>query len=269
MKKSELVSKFGRDDDAKIVLSRILDLCERCETQNVLTSSGFLTSGERAAAEDMLRYDGRNNVFFFGGYREAERVCAVFLPEYVEREQLYETPSLAEIEFIEAKTDKFDAESAAFTHRDVLGSLMALGIERRVVGDIYASGGTTVFAVRSSIAEHIASSLDRIGRYSVKASLCPAERMKSSVTFEEGRGSVSSLRLDGVLAEIFGLSRSAAAEAVRGGGVTLNSRETGKPDADIKDGDVIACRGKGKAVFITTDGESRKGKIRIVFKKYR
>lgn len=82
------------------------------------------------------------------------------------------------------------------------------------------------------------------------------------------RDSVSSLRLDSIVSSAFRLSRGRAAEAIKHGIVSVDHAECVKPDASVKEGSSIVLKGKGKAVLEETGGESKKGRIRIVIKKY-
>ena len=86
--------------------------------------------------------------------------------------------------------------------------------------------------------------------------------------FEYVRDSVSSVRLDSVVSSAFRLSRAKAAEAVRRGLVSVDHAECLKPDAAVHEGSSIVLKGKGKAVLEETGGESRKGRIRIVIKRF-
>ena len=82
------------------------------------------------------------------------------------------------------------------------------------------------------------------------------------------KDSLSSVRLDSVVSSAFRISRGKAAEAVRKGLVSVDHAECIKPDAAVHEGASIVLKGKGKAVLEETGGESRKGRIRIVIKRY-
>ena len=82
------------------------------------------------------------------------------------------------------------------------------------------------------------------------------------------RDSVSSVRLDSVVSSAFRLSRGKAAEAIRKGLVSVDHAECLKPDAAVQEGSSLVLKGKGKAVLEETGGESRKGRIRIVIKRF-
>ena len=69
---------------------------------------------------------------------------------------------------------------------------------------------------------------------------------------------VKSLRLDAVAGNLFGLSRTAAAELIRAGAVSLNYVPCLRVDAPISEGDVLSIRGRGKGAVTAIGGQSRK-----------
>jgi len=149
-----------------------------------------------------------------------------------------------------------------------LGSLMGLGIERDVIGDILAEGGQAVMVVKASIAPFLQENLTKIGRYRVDVTLHDTYGMKPKSDFIEDYDTVASMRLDAVAATIFKLSRGSATDAIGGGLVAVNGVAVTKPDLCVKAGDKISLRGKGKAVVDAVEGLSKKGRIRFRFRKY-
>ena len=269
MDKTALVERYAATPEQKILYSHLLDLMLRAENRNVVTVSGFLSEAEAVGAERLLHGAGCRQCLLFGGYPEAERKCAVFLTDYCDAETVVAMPSLAEMIYVEAKVNKFDEDNAAFSHRDVLGSLMGLGLERDVVGDIIAEGGQAVMVVKTSVAAFLKENLTKIGRYRVEVTLHETYALTPKVDFSEGYDTVASLRLDAVTASIFKLSRGDATDAIGSGLVAVNGIAVSKSDLAIKEGDKISLRGKGKAVVDKIDGRSKKGRIRMRFRQYR
>jgi len=268
MDKTALVDRYAATPEQRIQYSHLLDLMLRAENRNVVTVSGFLSEAEAAGAEGLLHAAGCRQFLLYGGYPEAERRCAVFLTDYCDADAVMTMPSLAEMVYVEAKVNKFDEGQAAFSHRDVLGSLMGLGIERDVVGDILAEGGQAVMVVKSSIAPFLQENLTKIGRYRVEVTLHDSYEVQPKRDFIEGYDTVASMRLDAVTASIFKLSRGSAADAIGGGLAAVNGVAVTKPDLAVKAGDKISLRGKGKAVVDAVEGLSKKGRIRFRFRKY-
>ena len=159
-----------RDDD-RLIFARLDDLVESAD-KGMIVYSGFLSQRELRVSCDYLDRRGMSKRYLcFGGYREAERARIFFLPEYIPAGCRYEDiePYLEKkpIEAIEIKGSGY----RKLTHRDILGSLLALGIERDVLGDIAFEdecGYRAVVLCDSVIAEYIISELNRVANDAVK-----------------------------------------------------------------------------------------------------
>ena len=140
-------------------------------------------------------------------------------------------------------------------------ALESLGIGRERIGDIRIRGGEAWIFCLAAV-EPLLLDMDRVGRYTVKAEACllaeapPEEIRRENVSF-----TVQSLRLDAVTGGLFRLSRSAAAEQIRLGAVSLNYTVCDRVDAPIREGDVISLRGKGKGSVTEIGGRSKKDRI--------
>ena len=165
---------------------------------------------------------------------------------------------------------KLPAISRELSHRDYLGSLLGLGIERRLTGDILVRPDGADVLIVPGIGEFLLNELHRIGPVEVKTEmrLRMEELMVPEARIEIIRDSLSSIRLDSVVSSAFRISRGKAAEAIRKGLVSVDHAECIKPDAAVSEGTSIVLKGKGKAVLAETGGESRKGRIRIVIKRF-
>lgn len=236
--------------ESKELLRRIGDLSARAAQRSVITHTAFLTPAEVAAAQAV--HLARAPVFH-GGYAEAERKMAFFLPDWMEESDF--TPE----EFIAAL--RVNTPFAAPTHRDFLGSVLGLGVERDAVGDIVPMENGAYVLLSAELAEFVRSQLARIGRAGAQTCLVPlSEVPRPQYETREISFTVMSTRLDAVTAGLFGVSRTVAAQAITDGKVALNHVECLKPDAEAREGDVIALRGKGKAKITQFGGVSRKGR---------
>ncbi len=269
MNKTEIINKISSDPEQRILLSHIFDICERRNGRNVITSSDFMSEPDAHLAEILINTVKAENYMFFGGYDDAERKCVIFLPDYFTENDVKDEPSLCHIAYIKVAVDKFNEKSASFSHRDVLGSLMGLGIERHLIGDILADGGQAVFAVKSKIVPFITENLTKISRYPVSVAAFDKYEMTPKQDFVTDSDTVASMRLDAVISSVFSVSRSAACDAINGGLVSVNGISVTKPDRLVNEGDKLALRGKGKAVIDSVGGFSKKGRIRLSYRKYR
>lgn len=173
----------------------------------------------------------------------------------------------AELFPIKAVTFTFRKEDSV-THRDVLGSLMALGIERDTVGDIFVADGKAAVFVYEKVAPLISDSITKIGRVGVQVQTgtvagftLPARK------YEELRFSVASMRLDNIVRCVAGTSRTGAVEKyITPQLVTLNGTVCTDVSKQLSEGDVFSVRGKGKFVLQCIGETGRKGNIHITVK---
>ncbi len=264
MTKTELLNKFARDGDRRILLGRLLDKVEQAQSRCVPAHTAFLAPEERAAAEGLLAACGHPRHLFFGGYEGAERTVCALLPDWQEPEDLTggeDCPVAALRAVLPA--------GAAFTHRDVLGSLMGLGLTREKIGDILPGDGVCEVLVLRDVLPILLSQWESIGRWPVRLSPVPLDGLsRAAQEAKLLRDTVAGLRLDAVVAAGFSLSRGKAADLITAGRVALNHAECVKPDRPVAQGDVFSCRGLGKCTLKTVLGRSKKGRIMIEIERY-
>lgn len=153
-------------------------------------------------------------------------------------------------------------------HRHFLAAIMGLGIKREMLGDLIVRDGMCYGAIFSDLYIFLKNNLTVIGKIGVTVSETDENNIPK-MEFEEGIYLVSSLRLDSIVAAITENSRSAATELIKEGAVNLNYCVKREKDISVKDGDVITIRRKGKFIFKEVAGISKKGKQRVVLKKYK
>jgi RNA-binding protein YlmH len=245
------------------LLRRAEDLSARCARRGVLTSTQFLTPAEAYRLEQWAKRGSECAVLLHGGYEGAERRAAFFLPDWMDASDFDPAEHICALE-----------GAAAFGepgHRDWMGAALGLGIGREWLGDILVDGNRAVLFCLPSVKEHLLLNLDKAGRWGVKLKEIPlAEVTPPARSMEERVFSVQSPRLDAVCAGAFRLSRTAAAEAIAAGLLSLNYAPCLKPDAPVRGGDVLSLRGKGKvAVLDAGSRESKKGRLFVKVGIYR
>lgn len=257
-------------NEKEILISKALDKKRQSTDNSMITHTNFLSLDEISAVKTTDReYNEYTDVFYYGGYADSERQIAVFVPKFFGADDINAFLSGNEednpICIVRLKKDKF----TDLSHRDYLGAIMGLGLKREMVGDIKVTNeGADVFCLKSA-AEFICDNLKKSGRGSVTGEILPVSDFNySDDKFELCFTTVASLRLDGVISAFFNLSRSSAAETVNKGIVYVNSSQCLKCDYAIKEGDKIVLRGKGKTVLTEIKGTSKKGKLKIEYKRY-
>lgn len=237
-----------------LVVSKLLDKRNICFNKNIMTNTKFLNGHELSLCLENLKFE--YNYKAFGGYDDAERQIIVFYPDYIEE---IEYP----IEVIQIKYKK------KVSHRDVLGSLMGIGIKREMVGDILIHDDFANIFVLCEISDFIMMNLMKIGSQNIsldKISINDIEQ--TDVDFKIIKDTVSSIRFDSVVSSGFLISRSKAVDFIRASNVYLNNIICTKTDQKINIGDKISIRGKGKIILSDILGKSKKDRIFIEIKKF-
>lgn len=196
-----------------------------------------------------------------GGYSLAERKMACFLPD---KDLFHKNIPIKTIKIL-AVNSKF---SDVLNHRDYLGALMNLGIERAVLGDIVFDEDSTFLFCKETMVEYIIENLSFVKHTNIRCEEVELENQEFSIKYEEAKGSVASLRLDNVLSLAFGGSRGKLSAYIEGKKVFVNSRLIESNSYILKDDDIVSVRGLGKFVFKETVGLTKKGRSYITLKKY-
>ncbi len=255
------------NEEDKLLLAKIRDRARQCSDNSMITSSVFLDMRERSVAASAHLDSGDVRIIFYGGFEDAERTAAVFLPEYVEARDLRslfeyfeQCPEADPVAVIEIEKDRF---SPALGHRDYLGALMGLGIKREMTGDIIVSENGCKMAVLEKIAPFIVENLGKAGRGTLKAKIIPASEAREGARAVGVPDcfTVSSMRLDSIVKNAFRVSRGDACEAIEAGLVFVNDLECTKPDKKIIGGDKVVFRRKGRIIIKDCSSVSKKGRV--------
>jgi len=242
-----------------ILLAGIEDKIRQCQDHYIATNSAFLDMRQRTLVEAQCRQHKGLRYCFCGGYEDAERTVAVFLPDYAE---LAENDPLA---LLRVRQDG----NRVLSHRDYLGSLLGLGIKREIIGDILVREGGADIVIIKDMADFLLYSYEKAGRTALKAEIVSIDQIiVPENRFEEKRDTVASLRLDNLIASAFSMSRGKAAEAIVSGLVFVNGLQSEKADRPVKEGDKLVLRGKGKVLLKSVGGVTRKDRISIIIHKY-
>lgn len=253
-------------NDEDLLKSRLKDLANKSYKQNIYTYSGFLTPAELTCLEELKSDLGHVDYETFGGYELSERQMVGF----GSRESLgYEGVWPISIIKVEPLIDKFADE---LNHRDFLGSIMNLGIERNVFGDILVKDGKRAYIFAAdSIAEFIVDNLTKIKHTNVKCSIVEpgSDNMEDlKPTLVDVNVIVASPRFDAIVGAVTKLSRSEALNLFKAKKITLNGRLCERNSMTLKDGDIFSARGYGKFKYCGAGNETRKGRIYVSLKKY-
>ena len=200
---------------------------------------------------------------FYGGFEDAERRIAAFYRD--------EPPEAEEYPLLALRIS-WNAKFADPGHRDLLGAVMGLGIERETTGDIamgdYRGAPCAYLFCVPEVADYIAANLDGAGRASVKAARAEETPAIRPPEGEAVRVTVQNERLDALLAAACHLSRAEAQRLIAAGLVKLNHVPNLHADARLSEGDLISARGYGRIRVDAFQGESRRGRRVVTLFRY-
>ncbi|WP_204151287.1 photosystem II S4 domain protein [Leptolyngbya sp. CCY15150] len=234
--KDELLARVENRDSA----ARIIDQAEQALRTWEVVMTDFLSPPEWLEVQTMFRPLTEVQVVAWGGYPQAERCRAAIARSDLPLDQ--DQVALAALDI--AGNFLFDAAS----HRDFLGALLGTGIVRGKVGDIVVLGERGAQAiVAPDLVEFLELSLTQVRSVPVKtrrielSDLKVREPRKKEMTTVE-----ASMRLDAIASAGFGMSRSKMVDLISAGDVRVNWRDVTQSSYQIKSGDLVAIRGKGR-----------------------
>ena len=251
------------EKEDKMLLALAEDRLSECQSSCIMTHTSFLDSRQCALVGGHVKKLGAS-FELFGGYDDAERRIAVFLPDYMDSGSLSGEDSPLSVLHIEVPKG-----SKPLTHRDYLGSLLALGIKREVIGDIIAGENCADVIILKEMEDFLLTNYSRAGKAFLTCKVLPVSAIsRLEPKTAEIRDTLASIRLDALCASAFRLSRGKAQEAIAAGLVSVNGMQCLKPDFSPQEGDRFSLRGSGKAVLFEIGGQSRKGRLYVVIKKF-
>ncbi len=194
----------------------------------------------------------------FGGADGCERVMLGFFPDY--REPLESLFPITRI---------LISGVSGMSHRDILGSVLGLGIKREMTGDIFINDDKAVLMCDDAIADFLLYNLKTVGRRKVSVSVYREDGEISLIReFKLERKVVASLRLDAVVSAVCGLSRNDAASLISSEYVSVNFAVLADISKKLSEGDTVSVRHHGRFVLESVGGLTKKGRISIEIKKF-
>ena len=193
---------------------------------------------------------------FLGGSKETERKRAIIAPYYLTIEENDFKLSLLEA--------KYERKFNILTHRDVMGAFLALGIDRKKLGDIIVNEGIIQFVTVKEISSYVETNLTKIKRASIRLQEKSISNMiDKNEEWVENDHTVSSMRLDVILKEVYRTSRKKAAEWIQKKAVKVNYKIVEDVSYRLYEGDLISVQGKGRSKLLHIYGKTKKNKWRI------
>jgi RNA-binding protein YlmH len=238
-------------------VDQALDWKAQVTTQYAYKLTDFLDPREQKIVSDIIGNGNDISVAFWGGSDFVERKRAIIYPSYYE----VETADFMCICFEVNYPTKF----VSIEHRNVLGSLMSLGVKREKFGDVLLKGTTVQFVIDEHIADYVKMNLTKIGKATIKLKEISSEQLlHEEEQWQEVSSTVASLRFDAILSEVYKMSRQKIIPFIKASHAKVNWKVVEQPSYECKAGDILSVRGFGRCKILDISGKTKKDKWRII-----
>lgn len=246
-----------QEKEARQFQNHLKDLANKSYAQNIYLFSDFMGLYEQDLFHQMAGELPEKSYRIWGGKEHADRCMVRFgNPE----EFGYEADFPIACIHVVPLNQKFAEE---LSHRDFLGALMNLGIERSTLGDIIVGEKQAYLFCLESMAEFICQHLTQVKHTAVK---CSMTEELAEVPTEEPKAEllqVASSRADAVIAKVYRISREESLELFRAGKIFVDGKLCENNARSLKENETVNARGYGKFIYRGEKGETRKGKTNV------
>ena len=242
-------------------LKRIWELANLSYQRDIVTFSDFLNLNEQNMVSSLKQQFPQVVMETFGGYDNAERQMVAFHPDALAFTWEYPIDCLK----IEPKAIKF---SESLTHRDYLGALLNLGIERSVIGDIVVQEKAAWFFCQNKMTDFFLDNLCRVRHTNILITKVDDPDKLPCPKLEAINGTCASVRLDSLISLAFKASRSSMVSYIEGEQVFVNGKLITSNGYEPKEGDIISVRGKGRFIFDGMSHQTKKGRCGVRILRY-
>lgn len=266
MNKQELLADYKNQDD-KLLLAKVLDKIEFCKNRNKIEATDFLNLAQQDLINKFLKKTKFENYYFFGGVGEAERKVLILYPEKLTEEMARKNHSKI-MSIIKIKVP-IELENE-YDHRNYLGAIMKIGIDREKIGDISVKRNGAEIIIKNEVQNFLMQNLGTLTRFSSSEIISESIDNLTKIETQKIELSeiVASLRLDNIVSALARTSRNKAVEMLEQERVFLNFKCETKASKQVNVGDIITIRGKGRFEFKEISGNTKKGRYIIKIEKY-
>lgn len=272
--------------EEELLAKRLVELSHQSFHRGIITYTDFLNLNEQSILHALPKDSLYTEYVLFGGYDSAERQMAAFLPDDAlslrgrytcaagspeeepggskgaDRDFFIDRMAVMRISPLHEKY------ADTLTHRDYLGAIMNLGLERGKMGDILIDGSDALVFIEAKLKGFLKEELARIRHTSVLVSEEDWDDFRYTQNVQEIRGTVSSVRLDALLSLAFSSSRSKLSGLIAAGKVFVNGRLITSNGYHIKEQDIISVRGLGKFQYMEQLSVTKKNRACVLIHRY-
>lgn len=266
MNKQDLLKDYKKQED-KMCLAQVLDKIEISKAKGRIDSTDFLDMYQVSLVESFLKKNKIEQYKLFGGYEDSERKMLITYPESYTEEMVQKNYE----KFLKVvRIELPEEEHGKYAHRNYLGGIVKLGLKREKVGDILVANEGADIVVVSDFAEVLEKELPSLTRFeNSKISITEISNLKKKeIKIENIEIIVPSLRLDNIVSDLARTSRSKASQIIAQERVFINGKNETKVSKQVKLGDIITIRGKGRFIIKDFKGTTRSGRTVVLIEKY-
>ena len=266
MDKQKVLNEYKKQED-KILIAQILDKIEFSRQREKLEYTDFLDMYQISLVKSFMKKIEFENYILYGGFEEAERKLLIIYPEKYNMNMIEKNYSKI-IKAIRIILE--DEQKEKYYHRNYLSGIIKVGIKREKAGDIIVSDDGADILVKAETAETLKKELGTLTRFenSKMEIIDISDVRKQEIKLEEISIIVPSLRLDNFVSDLARTSRSKAAQIIDSERVFINGQNEKKTSKQVKLGDIITIRGKGRFVVKEFSGSTRSGRTVVKIEKY-
>ncbi len=250
------MQKEYKQAEDNLFYAKVLDTAKNSIAHHKKTATDFMDRNKSNLYLEKVKLQFQ--AMAFGGNADCERCMIAFAPDDMElTEQDFPIKALHI-----TKNKKFGQSN--LTHRDYLGAILALGIDRAKVGDIIVLEEETICYIHQDLAEYVQANLEYVSRTKVAISISDI----FAVTLPEKVWNfrtltVASLRLDAVAGGAFHLARAKVQQQIKKELIQVNWNIIINPSFSVKEGDMISMRGFGRIKIFEIGSKTKKDRICI------
>lgn len=264
-------------DEVSLFKARVKELSYRASSSGYITHTEFLSLSEQNIFYDYLKEEHidyrkkqlSSSAFVFdGGHEEDDRKMIFFLPSYITEDEFHQKHLDEDYISCLEITPKVIKFAETLTHRDYLGALMNLGFMRNRFGDILTDGTVAYLFCAREIKDQVIENLGKVRHTAVDVKEIKLSECPFTQRFLEKNLIVASDRLDVILGEVFNLSRRSAQEVIAQENVCINGRTIMNNSFALKENQRVSVRGHGKFIFVSSNGTTKKGRLKVKVKVF-
>ena len=266
MDKQKILNDYKKQED-KILLAQILDKIEFSMQREKIEYTDFLDMYQISLVKSFLKKIDFENYVLYGGFENAERNVIIIYPDKYNANMIEKNYSKI-IKVIRIILN--DEEKGKYSHRNYLGGIVKVGMKREKVGDILVSDDGADILVKDETADTLRQELGTLTRFeNAKIEIVDLQDLRQQeIKVEELSIIVPSLRLDNFVSDLAKTSRSKASQIIDSERVFINGQNETKASKQVKLGDIITIRGKGRFIVKEFSGTTRSGRTVVKIEKY-